>query len=408
MIGGLWLFFTIVLMVFSLFTKQVPLFMVALLFFMAGGIARLWDHYSLNRVEYRRHLSSNRVFFGEEVKMVMEISNRKILPLPWFQVEEQIPDQVTLVNGESIPVFSSTYQVLTILFSLSWYYRVKKYYPIKCNHRGYFMFGPTKISSGDVFGFFTHYKEIETTDHLMVYPKMVPLEKLGIPSRQPLGEIRTRNRLFHDPVLMLGIREYQYGDSLKSVEWKSTAHTGRLQTKIFEPTTTMDMGIFLDVRTDSLAYWSVNPDKLELAIVAAASIANRALSEEYRVGLYVNKNNPNTVELIRIPPSRHPEQLKHILETLAMVQPMESMPITKMLVTESRILPWGSTMVVITASPNESLLSVLFQMKRVGRKVVLITIGGQAAVSNNGLTAYNIADDIGWEKMEAMSLGAKR
>ena len=42
MIGGLWLFFTVVLLIFSLLTKQVPLFIVALLFFIAGAIARLW------------------------------------------------------------------------------------------------------------------------------------------------------------------------------------------------------------------------------------------------------------------------------------------------------------------------------------------------------------------------------
>jgi uncharacterized protein (DUF58 family) len=199
-----------------------------------------------------------------------------------------------------------------------------------------------------------------------------------------------------------------HGDSLKSIEWKSTARTGSLQTKIFEPTTTVDMGIFLDVRTVSLPLWSVNPEKFELAIVTAASLANQALSEDYRVGLYINKNSPGTAEIIQIPPSRHPEQLKHILEALAMIQPIEIMPIARMLVTESRSLPWGSTMVVITASPNESLLSTLYQMKRVGRKVVLITIGSQDGISSEGLTTFNVSDDIGWEKMEAMSLGTKR
>jgi len=44
MIGGLWLFFSIVLLAISVATKQVPLFLVSLLFFMAGGIARLWDN----------------------------------------------------------------------------------------------------------------------------------------------------------------------------------------------------------------------------------------------------------------------------------------------------------------------------------------------------------------------------
>ena len=177
----------------------------------------------------------------------------------------------------------------------------------------------------------------------------------------------------------MGIREYQSGDSLKSIHWKSTARTGRLQTKIFEPTTTVDMGIFLDVRTVKPPNWGVIPEKLELAIVTAASMANEALYEGYRVGLYVNQNNPDSPELIRIPPNRHPEQLKRILEALATIKPMETTPIEKLVVTESRNLPWGSTMVVITAMPTESLLSVLFQMKRVGRKVVLITIGNHEA-----------------------------
>ena len=404
MIGELWLFFSIVLLVVSIIIKQVPLFLVALLFFMAGGLARLWDKYSLQRVEFHRHLSSNRVFFGEEVKMELEVSNRKPLPLPWLKVDDEIPKEVTLHKGIVTADYSLTHQLLSNLFSINWYHKVKRHYTIQCPHRGYFTFGPTKLSSGDVFGFFTRYKEIDTSDYLIVYPKIVPLEKLGIPSRQPLGEIRTRNHLFQDPVLTMGIRQYQYGDSLKSIHWKSTARTGRLQTKIFEPTTTIDMGIFLDVRTVQPPYWGVITEKLELAIVAAASMANDALSEGYRVGLYVNQNNPDSPELVRLPPNRHPEQLKRILEALAIIKPVYTTPIAEVLLQESRNLPWGSTMVVITAVPTEPLLSALLRMKRVGRKVVLITIGSHKAISSNGLMTYHVDEAIGWEKMENLSL----
>jgi uncharacterized protein (DUF58 family) len=404
MIGELWLFFTIVLLIFSIATKQVPLFLVSLLFFMAGGLARLWDKYSLRRVEYRRRLSSNRVFFGEEMKMEVEVSNRKPLPLPWLQVDDEIPKEVTLLKGVVSADYSLTHQLLSNLFSINWYHKVKRHYTIQCPHRGYFTFGPTKISSGDMFGFYTRYQEIDTHDYLIVYPKMVPLEKLGIPSRQPLGEIRTRNHIFQDPVLTMGIREYQYGDSLKSIHWKSTARTSRLQTKIFEPTTTIDMGIFLDVRTVQPPYWGVIAEKLELAIVAAASMAYDALAEGYRVGLYVNQNNPDSPELVRLPPNRHPEQLKRILEALAMIKPVYTTPIAEVLLQESRNLPWGSTMVVITAAPTEPLLSALFRMKKVGRKVVLIIIGEHEAISSNGITTYHVSEDISWEKMESLSL----
>jgi hypothetical protein len=65
-------------------------------------------------------------------------------------------------------------------------------------------------------------------------------------------------------------------------------------------------------------------------------------------------------------------------------------------------------LVVITAVPTETLLSVLFRMKRVGRKIVLIIIGIHEEISTIGLTTYHINEDIGWEKMETLSLGTRR
>jgi uncharacterized protein (DUF58 family) len=408
MIGRLWLVITILLLIVSLILKQVPLFLVSLLFFMAGGVARLWDNFSLNRVEYHRRLSSNRVFFGEDIQLEVEVINRKPLPLPWLQVDDEIPKNVTLLKGRTSPSHLTTNLLLCNLFSIGWYHKVKRHYPLRCSQRGYFTFGPARISSGDIFGFFTRYKEIDSLDHLMVYPRIVPLEKLGIPSKQPLGDIRTRNHIFQDPILTMGIRDYQFGDSLKRIHWKSTARTGQLQTKIFEPTTTIDMGIFLDVRTVKPPFWGVVSELLELAITTAASLANYALSEGYRVGLYINQSSPSSAELVRILPSQHPDQLKHILEALAPIQPIEAVPIARLVSGESRSLPWGSTLVVITAMPTDSLLSVLHQMKRFGRKVALITIGGKEPISSNGLTVYQVPDNITWDKTESITLLAKR
>ncbi|MDD5287827.1 MAG: DUF58 domain-containing protein [Dehalococcoidales bacterium] len=407
MLGAFWLFTTILLVVLSLILRQVPLFLVAVLVFIAGGVARLWDRYSLNRVEYHRRLSSNHVFFGEEVQLEIEISNRKPLPLPWLQVEDEIPKETIALKGKISPSYSTTHNLLSNLFSVSWYHKIKRRYPLHCLHRGYFSFGPARISSGDIFGFFTRQKEIESLDYLMVYPKIVPLEKLVIPSKQPLGSIRTRNHIFQDPILTSGVREYNFGDSLKRIHWKSTARSGQLQTKIFEPTTTIDMGIFLDVRTVKPPFWGVVSELLELAIVTSASVANYALAEGYRVGLYVNQNKPDSANLIRIPPSQHTEQLKHILEALAPIQPIEAIPMGRMVVNESRNLPWGSTLVVITAMPTEALLSALFQMKRVGRKVALIVIGGKEPISSNGLTTYQVPADVMWDKIETVKLVAK-
>ena len=408
MLGSYWLFISGLLFILSLILHQVPLMLVSLLLFLVGGVARLWNRYCLSRVEYQRRLSARRVFCGEEVQLEVEITNKKPLPLPWIQFNDEIPDGVTLLKGTTSPSHLLNRVILSNLLSLSWYHKVIRRYPIRCRQRGFFTFGPALMRSGDIFGFFTSEEEVKPLDYLIVYPKIVPLEKLGIPSAQPLGDIRTRNHLFQDPILTMGIREYNAGDSLRRIHWKTTARLGRLQTKIFEPTTTVDMGIFLDVRTVKLPLWGSVPELLELAVIVAASLSKHALDEGYRVGLYANQNNTSSDGFIRIPPSQHGDQLQHILEALAQVYSTETIPIARLIINESRNLVWGSTMVVVSAMPTDSLLDALFQMKRVGRKVALILVGNEAsAISTDGLMVYHVPDDIMWEDLETLSISGR-
>jgi len=44
----------------------------------------------LARVSCRRQLSERRVFPGEKVKVKLQIANRKPLPLPWIQIDDEI------------------------------------------------------------------------------------------------------------------------------------------------------------------------------------------------------------------------------------------------------------------------------------------------------------------------------
>src|SRR4030042_1955889 len=241
--GDYWIFIAAIILIISLALQQVPLALVSLLFILTGGVSRLWNKYCLHRIEYNRRLSHSQVFFGEEVVLEIEIANRKPLPLPWLKIEDELPERLTLLKGKASPSHEDRV-TLTNIFPIGMYHRVKRRFPIKCPQRGAFIFGPTRIPSGDIFGFFRRYMTIDKLDFLLVYPRLVPLEKLGIPSQQLFGDIRLKHHLFQDPVLTAGVREYQSGDSLKRIHWKSTARLGRLQTKVYEHTTTIDITIF--------------------------------------------------------------------------------------------------------------------------------------------------------------------
>jgi uncharacterized protein (DUF58 family) len=402
--GDYWITIAVLILIASLALHQVQLALVCVLFVLTGGISRLWNKYCLHRIEYRRHLSQNRVFFGEEVVYEIEVTNRKPLPLPWLQIEDELPERITLLKGKTMPTTEDRV-VLSNMFPINMYHRVKRRFPMKCQQRGTFIFGPSTVRSGDLFGFFRREKRIETLDYLFVFPRLVPLEKLGIPSRQFFGDIRLKRHLFQDPVLTAGVRDYVPGDSLKRIHWKSTARLGRLQTRVFEPTTTIDISLFLDVRTLKAPLWGSNYQLQELGIIAAASISHYALEAGFRVGLYVNQITRFSQGVARVPHSQHPDQMVRILETLAQIHQIETISIAKFIRNESGNLPWGSTLVVISAQPTDELRDALLYLKRAGRSVALVKVGGTAPEpGEENLSVYHIADKYAWEVVQEIGL----
>jgi uncharacterized protein (DUF58 family) len=404
--GDYWLVIAVIIFIVGLILHQVLLALVALLFLLAGGASRLWNRFCLHRLEFRRHLSRDRVFFGEEIVYEIQVDNRKPLPLPWLQIEDELPEKVTLLKGKSVAT-SEDRAVLTNMFPVNMYHRVRRRFPMRCDQRGTFIFGPTTVRSGDLFGFFRKEKRVEDLGYLFVYPRLVPLARLGIASRQFFGDIRLKQHLFQDPVLTAGVRDYVPGDSLKRIHWKSTARLGRLQTRLFEPTTTVDISLFLDVRTLKAPLWGSVFQLQELGIITAASIAQYALGAGFRVGLYVNQITRFSEGPVRVPHSRHPDQLVHILEALAQLHQIETVPIHEFIRREAANLPWGSTLLVIAAQPTAELQSALLDLKRAGRSVALVKVGGAEPEEGEKLyPVLHVPDKVAWEVVQEIGLKA--
>jgi len=54
-------------------------------------IARLWSRFSLTGVSCERLVSAKHVFPGEHIELKLKLANRKLLPLPWIQLNDEIP-----------------------------------------------------------------------------------------------------------------------------------------------------------------------------------------------------------------------------------------------------------------------------------------------------------------------------
>ena len=77
----------------------------------------------------------------------------------------------------------------------------------------------------------------------------------------------------------------------------------------------------------------------------------------------------------------------------------------KLVMNETRTLHWGSTIVVISAAPDDTLLSTIIQLKKAGRSVVLISIGESVPpMEQSGITVYNIDDEMILNELETLKI----
>lgn len=387
-----WVAVGIVLLAAVLLRNSLLLTM-GLILLLIGLASMLWSRYCLAAVSYRRRLGSNRLFFGEQTDLWIEVTNAKPLPLAWLRCEDEIPGALIIEPETRISRYSTARRMMVNLFSVRWYERVTRRYRVTGTHRGAWAFGPVQLMSGDIFGFSVKRETIPDTDTLLVYPRIVPLNTLGLPARHPFGEDRAERRVIEDPIRLMGVRDYQQGDSFRHIHWKASARRQDLQTKVFEPSASRLFLIFLNVDTFRNRLEGADPELREYAISAAASIGRWAWEKGETVGLYSNGSLPGGGRL-RIPAGSRPDQAVRILEGLARMRIVSLGSIEQILQIETESLRYGSTIVVVTSVVDEVLERPLLDLRRRGHAVVVVHVGHEPPTRQiPGVRVYHIGNE---------------
>ncbi len=358
------------------------------------GVAWWWNRRSLVGIQYERLLSVKRAFPGEVVDLTLRLTNQKLLPLSWLMVEDQWSMNLPLLVGDLFPSATGKMGLFRSALSMRWFERVSRRHQVRCTQRGFYPLGPVRLRSGDIFGLFQSERTQEDLDWLIVYPQVLPLEALGFPPKEPLGEAKAAWRIFEDPVRPVGVRQHQPGDSFRDVHWKASARRQELQVKVYEPTTSHNLVLFLNVATFARHWHGIDPIRLEKTIGVTASIASHAVEQRFIVGLIANGSVPHSDQPIKVPPSRRPDQLSRLLEALAAVTSFPTSSIEALLMAESPRLPWGATLVVVTSIVTDELRAAILRLREVGRRLVLVVLEDESTaaspVSVPGVPTYRL------------------
>ena len=333
------------------------------LVYVLGGVwvfSHWWVRRGIQQLTIERQMVDH-AFLGERLPIQVRFANSSWLPLPWLQLQELVP--LDLKDASEY----------NIVLSIGSHARTEHRYSLHCKRRGYYTVGPLALRTGDLFGFVEMSWQVKHLMPLIVYPQILPLQKLGLPSRSPCGTVSSQQRLFEDPARLAGVRNYIGGDSQRNIHWKASAHEDTLLVKKFQPAIALNVTLILDLNRKAYPYRE-EIGLSEWAIVVAASVASHLIGQRQPVGLVTNGLDALAESDAAPVPSRTGQgHLMHLLSLLARIQMREqSEDLASWLPRQITDLEWGTTLIVITPQLSESALWVLHNAYRRGSNVVVL------------------------------------
>lgn len=155
-------------------------------------------------------------------------------------------------------------------------------FAIPTQKRGVVKVGPVSVVRGDPLGLFERADRRDDPVNLYVHPRTVVFDGQSLGYLRDLEGLPAAD-LSRDDVSFHALLEYQPGDDLRHVHWRSTARTGTMMVRQYEETRRSHFVIAL---SRSVADYA-SPEDFELGISAAGSIGLRALRDSQRVDVRV-------------------------------------------------------------------------------------------------------------------------
>lgn len=213
-------------------------------------------------------LEPERVAAGESVAagvVVKNIANGRLIPTT---LEVPVGSSVHRYGISSLPAGG----------------RHEEAFTIRTEHRGVIAVGPATTRRGDPIGIFSRDMVWTPVREVLVRPAMVPLDSLGAGLLRDLEGVST-DALSQSDLAFHALREYVPGDDLRHIHWRSSAKVmasggdSSLLVRQYLDTRRSHATIVVD---DLESSWA-DPDDFETAMSVAASIAVRAVLDEFDV-----------------------------------------------------------------------------------------------------------------------------
>ena len=240
-------------------------------------------------LKVERNLSRYRLIEGDDIDISLKIHNNSTFQTHIIELEDQLFQEFEVIKGSNIFMFSLFPNEQIILK-----------YSVKCHQFGKYTFDTINIRHRDFLGitineFSLDHKSMPLLSHkIAVVPKIEKIETLPVIS----DWLRHYSGIWNSEFLgndtdFRGIREFVYGDSLRHINWKTTARfQASTKHSLFSNSYNWDRAIDVEIILD--ATYSIYP-VWNSAIRAVTSIAEFLIRTRNKIGLTIIRQYPEYI-----------------------------------------------------------------------------------------------------------------
>lgn len=210
--------------------------------------------YPLQDITLSRQIHTAQIRRGQNYSATVRFNRRYSFPLLYTVLTEKTN---SIALRKRNPKENRTLFMPGFKKSHTWHYEIEDM------PRGEHVLEGIEIEIADFFGWTKKTKLIPLKQTFLVYPKTVDIPYRALESSYDQGAMAAPHTLVKDTTMATGIRDYQPGDRVSWIHWKSFAKTQTLRTKEFEDRQAEDL-FLLDDRKPS--------DKFEAQVELTASL----------------------------------------------------------------------------------------------------------------------------------------
>jgi uncharacterized protein (DUF58 family) len=323
------------------------LYPVAIGFLLLVLLAALTVHLAAGPMGYRRRTSSLDHLEGDDLVVDVEVKPRGVLGPASVSVVERLAK----LGERRIPLRRD-----------GGFLRGR--YVLPAVPRGRYALDGAAAVVEDPFGLESARVPLPEQGALLVLPRIVELGALFSESGARGHE--GRRLLLRRPsgFDVHSVREYEEGESLRKVHWKSTARRGQLMVKELQDEPRDEIAILLDAHAGSVAGGS-----FDAQVRAAGSLLHAQAVRDRRAVLVVNSLRQ---EVIRVQTATG--EWRAALETLAALEPDGILPLAAFLADDSGPAARAYELALVTARLEANLVDRLVHRAQSQRRVSLVYV----------------------------------